>query len=131
MAVLLSKAYMGYAAGTVVNLPTSTESSLVSQGFATVSTKASTTAGAVTANVTSGTAAVAAGASSVVITNNLVDANSKIWAAVGQSTADTTFTSVLRIVPAVGSFTIFGPANATAATLVDWALLPTSNESGT
>ncbi len=131
MAVLLSRGYMGYQAGTVVNLPTSTETSLIAQGFATASTKASTTAGAVTANVTSGTAAVAAGASSVVITNNLVDANSKIWAAVGQTTADTTFTGVLRIVPAAGSFTIFGPANATAATLVDWSLLPTTNESGT
>jgi len=131
MAVLLNRPYMGYAAGTVVNLPSSTESSLIAQNFAVASTAASTTSGAVTANVTSGKAAVAAGASSVVITNTLVDANSKIWAAVSQSTADTTFTSVLRIVPAAGSFTIFGPANATAATLVDWAIIPTNNESAT
>lgn len=131
MAVLLSKAYMGYAAGTVANFPTSTEAALIANGFATASTKASTTTGAVTANVTSGTVAVAAGSSSLVVTNALVDANSKIWAAVAQSTADTTFTSVVRIVPAAGSFTIFGPANATATTLVDWAIFPTSNESGT
>jgi hypothetical protein len=123
MAVTLVRPYVGYAAGTVVNLPTNVESALVAQGLATTSAVASTSTGAVTANITSGIAAIAAGSSSVVITNNLVDASSKIIAYVSQATADGTLLRVERIVPAAGSFTIFGTANATATTLIAWALI--------
>ena len=121
MAVLLgSKGYKGYLAGTVVNLPASEEAALVAQGLAATSTVASTTTGAVTANVRSGICAIAAGASSIVITNELVNASTKINAYVSQASADGTLLRVERIVAAAGSFTIYGTANATATTLIAW-----------
>jgi hypothetical protein len=123
MAVLLNKAYAGYLAGTVVNLPTNVETALVAQGLASTSTRASTTPGAVTANVLQGTCAIAAGASSIVITNDKVDANSIVVAYVSQAAADGTLLRVERVLPAAGSFTIYGTANATATTLVSWAVL--------
>jgi hypothetical protein len=123
MAVLLSRGYQGYLAGTVVNLPTNIESSLIAQGLATASAVASTTTGAVTANVPSGICAIAAGSSSIVITNNLVDATTMVWATIRQATADGTLLRVERVVPAAGLFTIFGTANATATTLISWAVV--------
>ena len=121
MAVLLgSKGYKGYLAGTVVNLPASEEAALVAQGLAATSAVASTTTGAVTANVRSGICAIAAGASSIVITNELVNASTKINAYVSQASADGTLLRVERIVAAAGSFTIYGTANATATTLIAW-----------
>jgi hypothetical protein len=123
MAVLLNKASAGYLAGTVVNLPTNVETALVAQGLASTSTRASTTTGAVTANVLQGTCAIAAGASSIVITNDKVDANSIVVAYVSQAAADGTLLRVERVLPAAGSFTIYGTANATATTLVSWAVL--------
>lgn len=124
MSVLLLKSYMGYLSNTVVTLSASTENSLIAAGLALASVAASTTTGAVTANVPSGKAAIAAGASSVVITNSLIDANTKVWACVAQAAADTTLLRVERVVAAAGSVTIFGTANATATTLIDWAILP-------
>ena len=59
------------------------------------------------------------------VTNNLVTANSKVWAVVAQASADGTLLRVERVLTADGSFTIYGTANATAVTLIDWALLPT------
>lgn len=123
MTVALIRAYQGYVAGAVVTLPSSTETALIAQGLATASTAASTTTGAATANLMQGTAAIAAGSSSVVITNALVDVNTKIVAYVSQTTADGTLLRVERIVPAAGSFTIFGTANATATTIIAWALI--------
>lgn len=121
MAVLLgSKGYKGYLAGTVVNLPVGEEAALVAQGLATTSAVASTTTGNVTANVLTGICAIAAGASSIVITNELVNAASHITAYVSQATADGTLLRVERVVAAAGSFTIYGTANATATTLIAW-----------
>jgi hypothetical protein len=125
MAVLLNKGYAGYLTGTVVNLPTSIEQALVAQGLASASAVASTTTGAVTANLPSGICAIAAGASSVVITNNLVDASTPVHAVVSQAAADGTLLRVERVVSAAGSFTIFGTANATATTLIRWFIVPT------
>lgn len=122
--VLLSRSYGGYAANTICQLPTNVETVLVSQGLATVSA-GPVTPGAVTTTMTNGRAGIAAGSSSVVITNASVTAESKIWAAVAQAAADGTLLRVERILPAVGSFTIFGTANATAAVAIDWALLDT------
>ena len=120
--ILLSKAYNGYLSGTIVSLPTSTEAALIAQGFA-VTSAGPVTAGAVTANVTSGRVTFAAAAVSLVVTNNLVDANTKIYAVVNQAAADGTLLRIERIVPAAGSFTLFGTAAATAATVVDWSLV--------
>jgi hypothetical protein len=126
MAVLLTQAYEGYLAGTVVNLPTNIETALVAQNKATASTRASTTTGAVTYNGMQGTCAIAAGSSSVVITTNKVDANSIVVAYVSQASADTTLLRVERVLPAAGSFTIYGTANATATTLISWAIISPS-----
>jgi len=126
MAVLLTQAYEGYLAGTVVNLPTNIETALIAQSKATASTRASTTTGAVTYNGMQGTAAIAAGASSVVITSNKVDANSIVVAYVSQAAADGTLLRVERVLPAAGSFTIYGTANATATTLISWAIISPS-----
>lgn len=122
MAVLLSRAYGGYLAGAVANLSTDIESSLIAQGLATASTQALTTTGPVIANFNFGICAIAAGQSSIVITNSLVDANSVIVASVRQAAADGTLLRVDRVVPAAGSFTIYGTAAATATTLVGWAV---------
>jgi hypothetical protein len=125
MAVLLLKAYAGSAAGAVREYSSELEAALIAQGIASASTVASVTTGAQTSDTWSGTAAIAAGASSVVITNALIKANSKVWAVVGQAAADGTLLRVERVVPADGSVTIYGTANATATTIIDWAILPT------
>jgi hypothetical protein len=74
-------------------------------------------------NLPSGRCTISAGVSSVVVTNPLVDVNSKIYAVINQAAADTTLLRVERIVPSAGFFTIYGTANATAAVSVDWAIL--------
>jgi hypothetical protein len=121
--ILLSKSYMGYAAGTIVQLPTSTEAALIAQGFATTSA-GPVTPGAVTvsATVQQGRVAAGIGAASVVVTHAGVTAESKVSAVVAQAAADGTFLRVERIVCAAGSFTIYGTAAATAATTIDWVL---------
>lgn len=121
MAVLLGRSYLGQAAGTVGVFPASTESALVSQGLASVSA-AVPTSGAFTSQAMSGFATIATGASSVVITNANVDVTSRVQAQVAQTAADATLLRVERVVPAAGSFTIFGTANATAPTVVNWTV---------
>lgn len=79
--------------------------------------------GAATLNSATGKSAIAAAASSVVITNNLCTTNSIVQAWVQQSTADATLTQVIRTSAAAGSFTIYGNANATAATVVAWEII--------
>lgn len=126
MAVTLNRAYEGYLTNTVVNLPTNIETALIAQGLAAAATRANTTTGAVTYNGMQGTCAIAAGSSSIVITTNKVDANSIVVAYVSQAAADGTLLRVERILPAAGSFTIYGTANATATTLISWAIISPS-----
>lgn len=123
MAVTLLAPYQGAPAGAVVELLASEEAALIAQRRATTALVTAVTPGAQTSNGMAGTAAIAAGASSVVITNSNVDANSKVWACVAQAAADVTLLRAERVVCAAGSFTIFGTANATATTLLDWAIL--------
>lgn len=122
MTVLLSRSYMGYPANTVVEFASSVESALIAQGLATASS-ATPTAGNTTTLALQGSAAVAAAASSIQITHPAVDSSTKIWACIGQTTADATALYVARVVPAAGSFTIHLNAATTAATVVDWAIL--------
>ena len=131
MSVLLSSArgYNGYLAGTVVTLSTNQETALIAQGLATANVIANTTAGNVQANVQNGVCSVPAATGSITISNILVDANSQIIASIRQATADVSAFNVARIVPAVGSFTIFLNANTTAATLVSWAVSPPAGQS--
>lgn len=123
MAILLSRSYKGLLAGSTVSLSTDEETNLIAQGYGTTALLSNLTTGAYTNNSNSGVAAIAAAGVSVTITNSMVDANSKIFAVVDQATADTTLLRVERIVPAAGSFTIYGTAAATATTLVAWAVL--------
>lgn len=123
MTVLLKNGYAGYLAGTTVMLSTNVEAALIAQNMATTAAANTITTGAVTANVVSGRCALAIAAASIVITNNLVDANSKIFAVVAQAAADATALRVERIVPAAGSFTIHVTAAATAVTYVDWTIV--------
>lgn len=125
--ILLSKGYKGYAAGTIVQLATQEEAALIAQGYGTTNA-GPVTAGAVTTTAQSGRVGVAAGQSSVVITNPNIDANSKVFAVVNQAAADGTALRVERIVPAAGSVTIYLTANATAQTNVDWILMMVSGE---
>ena len=125
MPVLLNRGYNGLPAGNTEMLtPTALESSLISQGAASSALAANITTGAKTYIGTQGRVAVAAGSSSVTVTNSLVDANTKVWAVVAQAAADVTLLRVERILTAAGSFTIYGTANATATTFIDWAILP-------
>jgi len=128
MTVSLTKAYSGAAAGAVVSFTTELETALIAQGLAVASARANTSTGAQTLNAAQGTAAIPAGASSVVVTNNQVDANSHVTAKVAQASADGTLLRVERVVCAAGSFTIYGTANATATTLVDWEIVVQSGQ---
>lgn len=125
MTVLLSRAYGGYSAGQTVQVPTSLENSIVAAGAGTVastSASAAVTTGALSTNLPAGRCTVPIGSSSVVVTNPLVDVNSKIYAVINQAAADATLLRVERIVPSAGFFTIYGTANATAAVSIDWAI---------
>lgn len=121
--ILLNRAYMGYVAGTIVQLSTSTEAALIAQGLA-VTSAGPVTPGAVTvaATVQQGRVGIAAGSSSVVVTHAGVTAESKVSAVIAQAAADGTLLRVERILCANGSFTIYGTANATAAVAIDWVL---------
>ena len=123
MTVLLYTPYGSLASGSIAKLPASTEAALIAQGLATTSA-GPVTVGAYTTLQSQGTCAIAAGASSVVITSAFVTANSKVLAVVAQAAADGTLLRVERVVAAAGSFTIFGTANATATTVIDWAIIP-------
>jgi hypothetical protein len=120
--VLLGRSYAGYAAGTIVQLPTNVEAALIAQGLATNSA-GPVTPGAVTTTANQGRVGIAAGQSSVVVTNPNITAESKIFAVMAQAAADGTLLRVERVLCANGSFTIYGTANATAAVAIDWALL--------
>lgn len=126
MTVLLARPYGGYTTGQTIQVPTSTETALVAAGVGSVASSAASaavTTGALSTSLPAGRVSIAAAASSVVVTNPLVDVNSKIFAVINQAAADGTLLRVERIVPAAGSFTIFGTANATATTVIDWAIL--------
>jgi len=86
------------------------------------------TPGAATQHVTHGRCAIAAGASSVVITNRNVNVQSTVVAVLSGAAADATLTSILRVTPANGSVTITGNANATAATQVDYVVFGPLNQ---
>lgn len=121
--ILLSRAYDGYVAGTIVQLPTSIEAALVAQGLASVS------AGPVTAgnvNVGSqgiGRVGIAAAGISVVITSPNITTETKVNAVIAQAAADGTALYVARVLCAAGSATIYLNAAATAAVAVDWYIV--------
>ena len=122
MTVTLTQPYGSLAAGAITTLPASTETALIAQGRAT--NGGTLTPGAFTTTEYAGRASIAAGSSSVVITHPYVTASSCVVAVVAQAAADGTLLRVERVNPAAGSFTIFGTANATAATTIAWMVGP-------
>lgn len=124
MAVTLLRAYQGFTAGQVIDLPAELEAALVAQGLAT--SGGTLTSGALSTTLAptgsqllmSGYAAVAAAASSVALTIPGVTAQHKAWAVVAQAAADTTLTQVVRVNCTANTVTITGNAAATAATRV-------------
>lgn len=120
--VTLNKSYGGYASGQTVELPKSTEDTLIANGGA-VTSAGPATSGALSTFQPGGAATIAVGASSVVITNPLIFKQSLVWAVVAQAAADATLLRVERVVPSDGFVTIYGTANATAAVAIDWAIL--------
>ena len=121
--MLLARAYAGYLAGTIVQLPTSEEASLIAQGYGTTSA-GPVTPGAVTTSKTMGRVGIAAAGTSVVISNTGFTTESKFSAVLANAAADATALYITRIVPAAGSVTIHLNAAATAAVAIDWMQLP-------
>lgn len=126
--VTLLRNYGGYTSGQVVELPASTEATLIANGGATTSAGPATS-GPLTTNQSQGAGAFGAGTSSVVITNPLVTPQSIIFAVINQAAADGTLLRIERIVAAAGFFTVYGTANATAATGFDWAIISATGTS--
>jgi len=79
---------------------------------------ASATPGNVPMNTLRGQVSIAAGASSVTVTNSLCKTSSHVTAVLQSN--DATLTQILTVVPANGSFVIKGNANATAAAKVSF-----------
>lgn len=120
--ILLSRAYAGYLAGAIVQLPTSVEAALVAQNLATVSA-GPVTPGAVTTTMPGGRVGIAAAGTSVVVTNASFTTESKFMAFMSNAAADATAFDVVRVTPANGSVTFYLNDAATAAVAIDWALL--------
>lgn len=80
-------------------------------------TDSSASPGAATINKPTGKSAIAIGASSVVITNSLVSATSRVH--ITPHARDATCKEIIAV-PAAGSFTVSGTANATAALPFSW-----------
>lgn len=88
----------------------------------TGATNASGSPGAATQNSATGKSAIAAGASSVTITNAFCTASSLVAAWIQQAAFDATLTTIVAN-PGAGSFTITGNAAATAAVTIAWEIL--------
>ena len=128
MAVLLNRTYAGLLAGTVVQLSAELEAALIAAGYA-VTSAAAPTSGAITALigndiVLAGTGAVAIGATTLVVSNPRITAQSKAFAVIGQAAADATFTSILRVSCAAGVMTVTGTGAATAAVVINYVIFP-------
>lgn len=133
--VLLGSArgYKGYLPSTIVQLSTQEEAALIAQGLATTSA-GPVTPGAVTTSNTMGRLGIAAAGTSVVLTNPLINAESRVIAYLSNAAADATATSITRIACATGAagsaggtatFTV--NAAATAAVSIDWQVLGNSS----
>lgn len=127
--ISLNRAYGGFNAGVIVELPAELESSLIAQGLAATSAgpvtpgaQSTTAAANVMSNLLVGTAAVAIGAATVVISNPNITANSKGFAMVSQAAADGTALRVERVSCAAGACTVTVTAAATAQTEVSYLI---------
>lgn len=121
--ILLSRPYAGYAAGTIVELPASTEAALIASGGATASSAAPTANGSISTTALQGCAGVPAGFVSFRITNPAIAPQTILYAMVAQAAADATALRVERIICAAGFADVYMTAAATATTQVDWAIM--------
>jgi hypothetical protein len=120
--ILLSKSYLGYTPGSIVQLTTNQEAAMIAQGVATASA-GPVTAGPVTITAIQGRLGIAAAGTSVVVTNPSFTTESKFTAYLSNAAADATALYITRITPANGSVTFTLNAAATAAVSIDWQLL--------
>jgi hypothetical protein len=100
----------GHSDDIVTKIGVAPTTQLVAETF----TNISGTPGAGVSSGLRGRAAIAIGASSVVVTSTQVVATSSIFVQL-EGAADATLTSILGVTPGAGSFTVTGNANATAA----------------
>jgi len=114
-----SRGYAGYPAGTIVQLQTVEEASVIGQGFAT-SSVGPVTAGNVTTNKIMGRVGIAAAGTQVTVFNPQFTTESKFNSYLSNAAADATAFYVTRMIPAAGSVTLVLNAAATAAVSVDW-----------
>ena len=127
--ILLSRPYGGYAAGTIVQMQTATELSLIGQNIGTLSA-GPVTPGNVTTNQVVGRLGIAAAGTSVTVFGPYTT-ESKFSTALSNAAADTTALYVSRTVPAAGSVTFFLNAAATAAVSIDWSQINISGKTQT
>jgi hypothetical protein len=125
--ILISRAYAGYVAGSIIQLSTQEEAALIAQGLATTSA-GPVTPGAVTTTKPMGRLGIAAAGTSVVLTNAAITTESRFVAYLSNAAADGTALYITRITPAAGSVTFTLNAAATAAVAIDWTLLLISGE---
>lgn len=117
--ILLLRSYAGYPAGTIVQLQTAVEASLISQGLANASA-GPVTAGNVSTTAMQGRAGIAAAGTQVVISNPAFTTESKFNFYLSNAAADATALYVTRCVPAAGSVTFILNAASTGIVAVDW-----------
>lgn len=117
-----ARGFGGYAASTIVQLLTNVEAALIAQGLGTNSA-GPVTPGAVTTTQLGGRVGIAAGGTSVVVTNTAFTTETKFLAYLSNAAADGTALSVTRITPAAGSVTFTLNAAAAAAVAIDWAVV--------
>jgi hypothetical protein len=120
--ILLNRPYGGYAASTIVQLPTSVEAALVASGQGSNSA-GPVTPGAVSTTQPMGRVGIAAAGTSVVVSNPAFTTETKFCACLSNAAADGTALYITRITPAAGSVTFTLNAAATAAVSIDWAQL--------
>jgi hypothetical protein len=121
--ILLSRQYDAYLAGTIVQLQTSVEAALVAQGFGTVSAGPVTAGNVNIGSQFAGRCLIAAAGTSVTISSPLITAETKISAVIAQAAADSAATSVVRVLCANGSATIYLNTAANAAVVIDWYVI--------
>jgi hypothetical protein len=120
--ILLNRSYGGYAANTIVQLPTNVEAALIASGQGSNSA-GPVTPGAVSTTQPMGRVGIAAAGTSVVVTNSSFTTETKFAAYLSNAAADGTALYITRITPANGSVTFTLNAAATAAVAIDWAQL--------
>ena len=121
--IFLNRNYLGYLAGTIVQLSTTAEAALIAQSLAVTSAGPVTPGNVNCGSATGGRVGIAAAGASVTVTGSNLTTESKFVAYLSNAAADGTALSVTRITPAAGSVTFNLNAAATAAVAIDWSII--------